>query len=230
MDQLITDSLRDLSLVPTISIWDLVFALVISSILCMVLAKVYIHTHSGHSYSRSFVHTQVFVGVTIALIMLIIGSNIARAFALVGALSIIRFRNPVKDSRDVAFIFMSMAVGMAAGTKFYFFAAIFTMVISFIALLFHIFRFGEAGVSFYVLRVRMNSELKDQIEKIFAETCTTFSIISVDRMAGMGDADDYVYEINLRRKIDYDNVVDQLSSISNDISVSLLVGEASVNV
>ena len=118
MDKLITDSLRDLSLVPTLSVWDLVFALIVSAVLCMILAKIYIYTHSGHSYSRSFVHTQVFVGITIALIMLIIGSNIARAFALVGALSIIRFRNPVKDSRDVAFIFMSMAVGMAAGTKF----------------------------------------------------------------------------------------------------------------
>ncbi|MBT7953757.1 MAG: DUF4956 domain-containing protein, partial [Rhodospirillaceae bacterium] len=90
MDKLITDSLRDLSLVPTLSVWDLVFALIVSAVLCMILAKVYIYTHSGHSYSRSFVHTQVFVGITIALIMLIIGSNIARAFALVGALSIIR--------------------------------------------------------------------------------------------------------------------------------------------
>jgi len=230
LDQLITDSLRDLSLVPTLSVWDLVFALIVSAVLCMILAKIYIYTHSGHSYSRSFVHTQVFVGITIALIMLIIGSNIARAFALVGALSIIRFRNPVKDSRDVAFIFMSMAVGMAAGTKFYFFATIFTATISLIAVFFHVFRFGEAGVSFYVLRVRMNSQLRDQIEQVFAELCSTHSVISVDRMAGMGDADDYIYEINLKRNITYDNVVDQVSRISNDISVSLLVGEASVNV
>jgi drug/metabolite transporter (DMT)-like permease len=49
----------------------------------------------------------------VAVIMLIIGSNIARAFTLVGALSIIRFRNAVKETRDVGFIFFAMAIGMA---------------------------------------------------------------------------------------------------------------------
>ena len=49
--------------------------------------------------------------------MLIIGSNIARAFALVGALSIIRFRNAMKETRDVGFIFLIMAIGMAVGTE-----------------------------------------------------------------------------------------------------------------
>ena len=49
------------------------------------------------------------MSVTVSVIMLIIGSNLARAFALVGALSIIRFRTAVKDPRDVAFIFVAMA-------------------------------------------------------------------------------------------------------------------------
>ena len=230
MDKFITDSLKDIALVPALSAWDLIFALTVSAILCVLLARVYIFTHSGHSYSRSFVHTQVFVGITIALIMMIIGSNIARAFALVGALSIIRFRNPVKDSRDVAFIFMSMAVGMAAGTKFYFFAVIFTAIIAFLAILFHVIRFGESGVSFYVIKIRMESDFRDQIETVLQDVCASYSVISVDRMAGVGNADDFVYEINLKRNISYDRVVDQLSRISDDLSISLLVGESSVNV
>ena len=230
MDKFITDSLKDIALVPALSAWDLIFALTVSAILCVLLARVYIFTHSGHSYSRSFVHTQVFVGITIALIMMIIGSNIARAFALGGALSIIRFRNPVKDSRDVAFIFMSMAVGMAAGTKFYFFAVIFTAIIAFLAILFHVIRFGESGVSFYVIKIRMESDFRDQIETVLQDVCASYSVISVDRMAGGGNADDFVYEINLKRNISYDRVVDQLSRISDDLSISLLVGESSVNV
>ena len=89
MDRLISESLNEMMVAPVIGLWDLVLALVVSAVLCTLLARVYIFTHSGHSYSRSFVHTQVIVGVTISLIMLIIGSNIARAFALVGALPII---------------------------------------------------------------------------------------------------------------------------------------------
>ena len=230
MENLISESLRDLTIMPAISLWQLLFALITSSVLCILLAKVYIFTHSGHSYSRSYVHTQVFVGITIAVIMLIIGSNIARAFALVGALSIIRFRNPVKDSRDVAFIFTSMAIGMACGTGFYFYAMVFALFFSGIALAFHYFRFGESGVAFFVIRVRVDAHLRDQLESILAGVCTTFSVISVDRTAGQQAVDDFIYEINLRNDIRYEDVVHQLSELSAATTVTLLVGESSVNV
>ncbi len=230
MENLINESLRDLTVMPAISLWQLLFALSSSSLLCFLLAKVYIFTHSGHSYSRSYVHTQVFVGVTIAIIMLIIGSNIARAFALVGALSIIRFRNPVKDSRDVAFIFTNMAVGMACGTGFYLYALIFTVFFATIAIAFHHFRFGESSVAFYVIRVRVETSHRDRLEAILAEVCTTFSVISVDRLAGQQIVDDFVYEINLRKNQNYEDVVRQISEISEATSVTLLVGELSVNV
>ena len=230
MENLINDSLRDLTIMPAISLWQLLFALSSSSVLCILLAKVYIFTHSGHSYSRSYVHTQVFVGITIAIIMLIIGSNIARAFALVGALSIIRFRNPVKDSRDVAFIFTSMAIGMACGTGFYLYALIFTIFFVIVAIAFHHFRFGESSVAFYVIRVRLEASYRDRLETILAEVCTTFSVISVDRMAGQQHVDDFVYEINLRNNQNYEDIVRRVSEISEATSVTLLVGESSVNV
>jgi hypothetical protein len=72
-------------------------ALLVAFFLSLVLAYVYRQTHRGVSYSASFVHTMVLMAVTIALIMEIIGSNIARAFSLVGALSIIRFRTAIKE-------------------------------------------------------------------------------------------------------------------------------------
>ena len=98
---------------------DVLIVLSLSFILNMVIAVVYQKTHKGVSYSQSYVHTLVMMGVTISAIMLIIGSNIARAFTLVGALSIVRFRNAIKETRDVGFIFLTMAVGMACGTRFY---------------------------------------------------------------------------------------------------------------
>ena len=50
-----------------------------------------------------------------ALVIMVIGNNLARAFGLVGALSIIRFRTAIKDTQDIVFIFFALAVGMAAG-------------------------------------------------------------------------------------------------------------------
>ena len=98
-------------------VWELLLSLGISFVLCVIVGLLYRATHRGVSYSQGFVITMVIVGVTVSVIMLIIGSNIARAFTLVGALSIIRFRNAIKDTRDVGFIFLSMAIGMACGTR-----------------------------------------------------------------------------------------------------------------
>src|SRR3989338_1159225 len=108
---------------------DVLIILILSTILCIIAALTYKYTHEGISYSPSFVHTTIMFGVLVSAIMLIIGSNIARAFALVGTLSIIRFRNAIKDTRDVGFIFFMMTIGMAVGTRFYGLAIILTLFV-----------------------------------------------------------------------------------------------------
>ena len=119
MDELLKDLERTGHLTSSLSFFDVTTALCLSFALSLVIAWIYRATHQGVSYSQQYVHTLVLMGTVVALIMLIIGSNVARAFALVGALSIIRFRNAVKETRDVGFIFLVMALGMAVGTRFY---------------------------------------------------------------------------------------------------------------
>ena len=109
--------LTDLS--GTFSIADVLLSLSLSLICSLVVAWVYRNTHKNISYSQSYVQTLIILGMLITLIMLIVGSNIARAFALVGALSVVRFRNAIKETRDVGFIFLVMGIGMACGTRFY---------------------------------------------------------------------------------------------------------------
>ena len=101
------------------SIADLFLSMSVAALLAYVLATVYRHTHRGTSYSQSFLVTMFMMAVATSVVMLIIGSNIARAFSLVGALSVIRFRTAVKDSRDTGFLFASMVAGMGCGTQFY---------------------------------------------------------------------------------------------------------------
>ena len=93
MDSLISEAFSDFNTVTTITLLDLVVAILISFLLSTLMARVYIMTHTGYSYSRSYTISLILVSITITLIMIIIGSNIARAFALVGAMSIVRFRN-----------------------------------------------------------------------------------------------------------------------------------------
>ena len=106
------------------SVGDIFLTSMTSLVLGMLIAYVYRATHKGVSYSQSFVQTLVILSMVVSVVMLIIGSNLARAFSLVGALSVVRFRNAVKETRDVGFVFFVMIIGMAAGTRFYVLAAV----------------------------------------------------------------------------------------------------------
>jgi hypothetical protein len=114
---------------------DLFAGLVLATLLTLGLVQTYRATHRGATYSVAFLQALFILSVCTTLIMVVIGSNVARAFSLVGALSIVRFRTAIKDPRDVGFVFASLAVGMASGTGFYAAAVVFTAFLSILLLL-----------------------------------------------------------------------------------------------
>lgn len=142
------------------SVADILLVLVLTTVLCFIIARTYRMTHDGVSYSKNFIQIIVVFGVVVSMIMLIIGSNIARAFTLVGALSIIRFRNAIKDTRDVGFIFFMMAVGMATGTRFYALAVIMTVFVCLLIILMHKTNFGGSSKKEEILKVVVPSNVK----------------------------------------------------------------------
>ena len=76
-------------------------------------------TFRGITYSQSFMLSLIMITMVTAVLISVIGSNLARAFSLVGALSIIRYRTAIKDSRDTGFIFLCVATGMVIGAGYY---------------------------------------------------------------------------------------------------------------
>ena len=133
---------------------DVLVNIALALVLGLVISSVYKYTHKGLSYSQSFMLTLVFVSIIVAVVMMIIGNNLARAFALVGALSIIRFRTVVKDTKDMAFVFMTLAAGMAAGTSSYFLAVTSVIFLSIVAITLHAANYGSLYKSEFILRFR----------------------------------------------------------------------------
>jgi hypothetical protein len=82
-----------------------------------LVAFIYRKTRPASATTPSFTGTLVLLAVLIAMVTQVIGDNIARAFSLVGALSIVRFRTVVRDTQDTAFVIFSVAVGMAIGAN-----------------------------------------------------------------------------------------------------------------
>jgi hypothetical protein len=229
MESLTQEIFGDIVLASPVTSYGLIVALGSSTLLNLLVAKLYTVTHGGYSYSKSFLQTVVLVGITVTLIMVIIGSDIARAFALVGAMSIVRFRTPVKDSRDLVFIFAAIAVGMACGTQFHVFAGIFVIFLAVLLLGFHYGGFGELAHKGYVLKVRINGSDKDRLAELWAEMCTRFSVVSISRSNG-DEIEDVIYEVELKKGVAYKELLDRLATVVQPFSVNVLVGEGNVNV
>src|SRR5262245_1346418 len=89
--------------------------LVVALILGGVVALIYRYTRKSSEIVSSFPVTLVLLSVLIAMVTQVIGDNVARAFSLVGALSIVRFRTVVRDTQDTAYVIFAVVVGMAVG-------------------------------------------------------------------------------------------------------------------
>ena len=101
---------------------DIVMAMLMAFILSMAVAASYRWSHAGLSYSRGFVHTQVLGAIVTCMLIMAIGNNLARGLGILGTLAIIRFRTPIRDPRDIIFLFACLAIGIASG------AAVFSVV------------------------------------------------------------------------------------------------------
>ena len=97
MEQAVLETL-ELNKISSFTYGEILLNLSLSFILGMIISYVYKITHKGLSYSQSFILTVVFVTIIVSMVIMVIENNLARAFALVGALSIIRFRTVVKDT------------------------------------------------------------------------------------------------------------------------------------
>ncbi len=135
------------------NLFNLLVGLVLATLLILALVQTYRATHRGAIYSASFLQALFVLGACTTLIMLVIGNEIARAFSLVGALSIVRFRTAIKDPRDVGFVFASLALGMACGTGFYYQAIVFTLFLCGLLLLLGKLNVGRAEANEAVVRV-----------------------------------------------------------------------------
>ena len=212
-------------------IGEVVVALVLSFALCVLVAYFYRQSHRGLSYSVSFVHAMIILGVTVSVIMLIIGSNIARAFTLVGALSIIRFRNPVKDSRDVAFIFVTMAIGMAVGTGFYLTAIVFALFAGFMA--YALTRFGIGSTTRREMLLKVNVPASTPYETVFSElfyrSLREHALLSVETVRD-GSELELVYSLEFKPGLDPSGFVGEVRTLAQGRRVTLLTGQEQIDV
>ena len=163
-------------------------------------------------------------------LLLAMGSNIARAFSLVGALSVVRFRNAVKDTRDVGYVFFAMAIGMAVGTKFYVLAIVSTAAICLILWFMFTYDWFANKSKSNILRLRMAPDLSPEelLTGLFDRYLKRYNLIATESVQG-GLLIEHVFEVELRKEHDGMDLLNQLREITNNNKVVLIRGYHEVN-
>ncbi|MBV1854412.1 DUF4956 domain-containing protein [Catellatospora tritici] len=209
----------------TFSVTDIVVALALAFLLSSIIGWVYRATHRNVSYSQSYVQTLVILGMLVSLIMLVVGSNIARAFALVGALSVVRFRNAIKETRDVGFIFLVMGVGMAVGTRFYSLGVIATAAICLVIFVMFRFSWFQLSVQRQVVKVQVPADGNHTAtisDALIAHT-TEFELVSMESIRG-GALTELMYTVRLKKGSEPSDLITALSALTSGQRVTVLTG------
>lgn len=205
---------------------EVLFTIGVCFVLQMIIGYTYIRTHKGRFYSQSFVHTMVIVGVVISVIIIVIGSNIARAFSLAGALSIIRFRSAIRDPRDVAFIFFSMGVGLACGSGLFTAATLLTVMLCLVIFILEGTDFGRREDKAKLLKITIPENLNyeglyDDILRKFTDESTFLSV----RTTSLGTMFELVYSVKVKRGTSEKEMLDEVRARNGNLNVSLTLDQ-----
>ncbi len=141
-----------------------ILGLVLAFVGGQTIAWVYMLTHSGLSYSRSFVGSLLVLPVLVALVMMVLSNNLVTAFGLMAVFAIVRFRNILRDTLDTTYVLAVIVVGMACGTMKFATAVLGCGLISLIMLYLWFSSFGTRHRYDVIINLHWSRSLADLAE------------------------------------------------------------------
>jgi uncharacterized membrane protein YhiD involved in acid resistance len=162
-------------------------------------------------------------------VMLTVRNSLATAFTLVGALSIIRFRTVVKDTRDTAFVFAALAVGMAAGLGYLDLAAIGASTVALLAVVLHVTNFGAVQKGGFVLRfVFLRAQDSAAYLQLLERLARRATLLQAEPSAD-GASLRLVYDVDLRHGQRAEDLAAELGRVGGVSEVSVLVAKSDID-
>ncbi|MCI6189790.1 MAG: DUF4956 domain-containing protein [Clostridium sp.] len=149
----------------SLTLTNTLIILVVSIILGLIISISYMKTSKEEVVTSGFAITLIMLPAIISIIILLVGNNVARAFSLAGAFSIIRFRSEPKDPKDISYIFFTLAVGLSAGMGYILYAILFTIILCLIMFVLKFINYAESDKSCLELRITIPENLN--YENIF---------------------------------------------------------------
>jgi hypothetical protein len=184
----------------------------------VVTAAVYTFRHVAN---KNFVVTLALLPVIVQSIIMLVNGQIGTGIAVMGAFSLIRFRSVPGTAKEITSIFLAMALGLATGTGYIWYAVIFTVVINGMILFFSVIGFGEAGVLARNLKIVIpeNKDYTSIFSDLFAEYTKDAKLEKV-RTVNLGSLYELQYAIVLRDQKKEKELIDKIRTRNSNLEIS----------
>lgn len=207
-----------------ITLAGLFAALGTSLILGLMISLVYMRTQKSKSPSQSFSLTLVMLPIVVTVIILLVGSNVARAFSLAGAFAIIRFRSAPGDAKDITFVLFTMAIGLAVGMGYLAYAAIITAVMCVVTLVLELVKFGCPKGIEKILKITVPENL--DYENAFDQVLQKYTVSSKLRKVkttDLGSLYELVYTVTTKNGGSDKDFIDDLRCRNGNLNITLIL-------
>lgn len=214
------EEFQNIDLFP-VNVFDVFSNLLVALVCGIIIALVYRFIYKGPSYSVTYVNSLVLLTLITSIVILVIGNNLARAFGLVGAMSIIRFRTAVRDVQDIVFIFFALSIGMAAGVGLHVIAIAGTITIGIITIILVTFNFGAPPKQEYLIQMAYlaSDQSETHIQDVLKKYCKRHKLVN---MKSTGEAQmEAFYQVVYRRKFKSAALIRELKELDDVINVNL---------
>lgn len=221
MDNLFNNILANVS--QDITIGSAIITMVAAVVFGLVIGFTYYKTQEDN-YQRSMAITLLMLPVILSVIILFVGSNIARAFSLAGTLSIIRFRSAPGDPKDIGFIFFDIAAGLACGVGLYGYGAVFVALLCAIMLFSEKYKIFEKKSVQKTLKITIPENLNyqgafDEILKKYTKSYTLTKIKTTD----LGSLFELCYNVIMQNDENEQEFINELRCRNGNLNIILAV-------
>ncbi|MCI5605347.1 MAG: DUF4956 domain-containing protein [Clostridia bacterium] len=196
-------------------------AMISALIFGLVISLTYMFTHK-ETYQQSMAVTLTMLPIILSVIILFVGSNVARAFSLAGTLSIIRFRSAPGDPVDIGYIFFDIAAGLACGVGLYIYGAAFVVVLCvfLIALSKTNYAKPKAHSKHLKITIPENLDYQGVFNDILDKYTSTYYLQKV-RTTDLGSLYELVYFVKMKKDADEKQFIDELRCRNGNLNIVL---------
>ena len=210
----------------SISITNTLISIMAALVLGLLISIVYLVITPKRERSASFIMSIVILPIIVAVVILLIGGNLARAFSMAGIFTIVRFRSIPGDSKDISFVFLTMAVGLSIGLGY---ITLGTVVAVIVGLAIIVIRKSGYGISVQKekrLKITIPEDMNYQgaFDDLFTKYTDYCSLQKV-KTTNMGTLFDLIYDVILKDEKTEKEFLDALRCRNGNLTIQLGVKE-----